>query len=190
MSTASLESYYPAIFDLAAAPTEQLAQMKEATFYVNMTTSPAVGGAVEATFKIAGALKPSDTRATLFTSNGFTIALDSDAQSGEITMDGATYPVLESLPPQGQGGGRRLNTDGASMIGTLTGKQLAEHHLNRRDLQFASALMTSGSFTMMASNGFRRRLAEQGTDLNRRELSFGGALMTSGSFTMMASNGF
>lgn len=149
VSTSSVQSYYPAIFDLASAPTEQLAEMKELTTYVDMTTGPA-GGAVEATFKVAGAIKSSATTASLFTTNGFTIALDSDAQTGELTMNGATYPVLEEMPAEG----RRLNTEDTQMVGTLTGKQLAKHHLERRrKLNFAGALMTSGSFTMMAASG-------------------------------------
>jgi len=50
---------------------------------------------------------------------------------------------------------------------------------------FAGALMTSGSFTMMAANGgVEEELGEgEGTG------NFAGALMTSGSFTMMAANG-
>merc|ERR1712046_380490 len=47
---------------------------------------------------------------------------------------------------------------------------------------FGGALMTSGSFTMMASTGF-----EEEGELGE-SAGFGGALMTSGSFTMMASN--
>merc|ERR1711977_211694 len=46
---------------------------------------------------------------------------------------------------------------------------------------FGGSLMTSGSFTMMASAG----MEEEG-ELGESE-GFGGSLMTSGSFTMMAS---
>merc|ERR1712159_18791 len=53
---------------------------------------------------------------------------------------------------------------------------------------FAGALLTSGSFTMMASTGFEEEEEElgegEGNDV------FAGALLTSGSFTMMASTGF
>merc|ERR1712188_226401 len=48
---------------------------------------------------------------------------------------------------------------------------------------FGGSLMTSGSFTMMASGG----MEEEG-ELGE-SAGFGGALMTSGSFTMMASQG-
>merc|ERR1711918_99638 len=59
---------------------------------------------------------------------------------------------------------------------------------NKADLgegvgNFGGALMTSGSFTMMAATGFDEEELGEGTGTG----NFGGALMTSGSFTMMAS---
>merc|ERR1711988_398337 len=48
---------------------------------------------------------------------------------------------------------------------------------------WGGALMTSGSFTLMASNA----VEEEEGELGEGE-GWGGALMTSGSFTMMASN--
>merc|ERR1712006_4575 len=53
---------------------------------------------------------------------------------------------------------------------------------------FAGALLTSGSFTMMASDSF-----EEEEELGEGEGTgnmFAGALLTSGSFTMMASSAF
>merc|ERR1712146_447096 len=50
---------------------------------------------------------------------------------------------------------------------------------------FAGALMTSGSFTMMAASGADEEELGEGTGTG----SFAGALMTSGSFTMMAASG-
>jgi len=173
----TVESFVASVFDLPRAPTESLAYMKALTTYVDMTASATVGGAVEATFAIAGAYKRSDTRVFLETASGHTIDIDADAQTASITMSGVTYPVSDTLPATA---GRRLETTAeASMPATLTGKQLAEHHLDRhrRQLNFGGALMTSGSFTMMAAGGDHDR---------RRKLNFGGALMTSGSFTMMA----
>merc|ERR1711939_276494 len=49
---------------------------------------------------------------------------------------------------------------------------------------FGGALMTSGSFTMMAGGGVEEEEGELG-----ESTGFGGALMTSGSFTMMAGGG-
>merc|ERR1711918_108198 len=51
---------------------------------------------------------------------------------------------------------------------------------------FGGALMTSGSFTMMASTSFDEEELGEGAGTG----SFGGALMTSGSFTMMAASSF
>jgi len=173
----TVESFVASIFDLPSAPTESLAYMKSLTTYVDLTAAPTVGGAVEATFAIASAYKRSDTRVFLETASGHTIDIDADAQTASITMNGVTYPMSDTLPEMA---GRRLQTTAhAPMPATLTGKQLAEHHLDRRrrQLNFGGALMTSGSFTMMAASG---------GDDRRRQLNFGGALMTSGSFTMMA----
>merc|ERR1711988_819627 len=53
---------------------------------------------------------------------------------------------------------------------------------------FAGALMTSGSFTMMAAGAFEEE-EELGEGEGTGNL-FAGALMTSGSFTMMAAGAF
>ena len=111
-------------------------------------------------------------------------------------MDGATYPVSETLPT----GGRRLETTpDAPMAALVTGRQLAKHHDEERRL-FGGALMTSGSFTMMAGGGMgRRELTEEDAGAERLETTpdaamtgrrnmWTGALMTSGSFTMMAAS--
>merc|ERR1712096_491306 len=50
---------------------------------------------------------------------------------------------------------------------------------------FGGALMTSGSFTMMAASGGNFGEEELGEGEGN---AFGGALMTSGSFTMMAAS--
>jgi len=172
--TASVESFTPSIFALPTASTNQLAYLKDLTMYVDMSSDPAVGGAVEATFKVAGAYKRADTTAYVVTTNGYKIALHSDSQTGTISMDDTTFPVLDTPPSSG---GRRLETSAeAPMLETKTARQMAQAHESRRKL-FQGALMTSGSFTMMA--------ASAGSDRRDRKL-FNGALMSSGSFTMMA----
>merc|ERR1711918_248560 len=52
---------------------------------------------------------------------------------------------------------------------------------------FAGALLTSGSFTMMASAAFEE---EELGESEEAGSMFAGALLTSGSFTMMASTAF
>lgn len=191
-----VESYTPTIFQLPTAPTNQLASLKDLSFYIDMTANPAEGGVVEATYKIAGVTKSSATKATFYTNNGFSVKIDSASQTGNITMAGQVYPILEEPPATS----RQLVEGSAEMLDTFTGRQLVEEHdKRRRELQFGGAfggaLLTSGSFTMMAaSGGFRRKLAEAGsTEADKRELqfggAFGGALLTSGSFTMMAASG-
>ena len=115
-----------------------------------MTADASIGGAVEATFKVAGAYKRDDNTVYVMTSNGYKVALHADTSTGTIAIDGNTYPVLDTPPA----GGRRLETAAdVPVLETVTARQLAEQHTERRKL-FSSALMTSGSFTMMASNGF------------------------------------
>merc|ERR1711977_8192 len=64
-----------------------------------------------------------------------------------------------------------------------TEKTASKPDLGEGTGQFAGALMTSGSFTMMAAgSGFSGEEEELGEGTGQ----FAGALMTSGSFTMMA----
>merc|ERR1711924_13743 len=58
----------------------------------------------------------------------------------------------------------------------------AKANLGEGTGNFAGALMTSGSFTMMAAGGADEEELGEGTGTG----NFAGALMTSGSFTMMA----
>jgi len=143
---------FASIFDLPLAPTEQLAYLRDVTLYIDMTAAASVGGAVEATFKLAGAYKRSADHCTLLTTNGYAIALNASSRTGTVAMDGASYPVAEGEPVES--GGRRLETEGTPMLPTLSAKQLAHSHYEMRKLfAYGGALMTSGSFTMMASTG-------------------------------------
>ena len=86
--------------------------------------------------------------ATLKTSSGEKVTIRSTSQNGEVTMDGTTYPISDTLPASCQSSmpcsasGRRLNGD-------LDGHEVR----SSRRLNFGGALMTSGSFTMMSSSG-------------------------------------
>ena len=95
-----------------------------------MTAHAAVGGPVEATFKLAGAYKRTDSAAFLRTVDGHAIFLDASARTGSITLDGVAYPVSEEVPATG---GRRLEvTPDPDIYPTLTGYQLGrriEAHL-------------------------------------------------------------
>merc|ERR1711988_154998 len=61
----------------------------------------------------------------------------------------------------------------------------AKANLGEGTGNFAGALMTSGSFTMMAASGVGEEELGEGDGTG----NFAGALMTSGSFTMMAASG-
>jgi len=202
VSVGTVESFTPSVFSLARAPTEQLTYLKSVTMYIDMSASAKPAAIVQATFKVSGAYKSSDTLAFLVTESGYTIELDAASESGSIEMNSATYPVMDELPASA---GRSLNINDQPMLETMTARHLAEHHqARRRELNmFAGALLTSGSFTMMASSAFRRRELQENHELQEdheqqedleqhgRELNmFAGALLTSGSFTMMASSAF
>ena len=194
-----VESFYDSIFDLCKVPTEQLAYMRDITCYVDMTAAAGVGGAVEATFKIAGAYKRSNDACTLVTTNGYSISLNTAAQSGSIVMDGSTYPITTTAPASG----RRLETADTPMAETISGKELATKHLERRKLSFAGERQLGFSGERELSFHGERQLSFQGASVDgwpharlpslldaRVRVMLAGALMTSGSFTMMAATSF
>ena len=163
-----VESFYDSIFDLCTVPTEQLAYMRDVTLYIDMTAAANVGGAVEATFKLAGAFKRSTAACTLVTTNGYAISLDTTAQSGTIAMEGATFPVSASEPASG---GRRLETDNTPMVETISAKELAtKHEERRRKLSFAGERELSFHGERQLGFSGERQLGFSG----ERQLSFTG----------------
>ena len=72
--------------------------------------------------------------ANLKTVSGEKVTIRATAQTGEIVMDGKTYPIAAALPT----GARRLD---------------AKLDNPRKLNAFSGSLMTSGSFTMMSSGG-------------------------------------
>ena len=144
VGTATIESFSPSVFGLAAAPINQMAYIKDVAMYVDMSSGP-VGRTVEATFKVAGAYKYTDTQAFLMTTNGYTIALDATNKQGYITMGDTTYPITDTPPTTG----RRLETTGKSMVQTMTARQMVQHHRERRRLQGddeVAPMMSMGCF--------------------------------------------
>jgi hypothetical protein len=90
-----VESFVPSLFGLAALPTEQLAYLRDLTFYTDMSRHPTIGGVAEATFKVSGAYKRTDSMVHLRTPCGSTIEID----AGANTASSAPPPPLLSLPP-------------------------------------------------------------------------------------------
>ena len=156
VSVDTVESYTPSVYALASASIEQLGELDRVTAYVDMRAA-AVGAIVGATHKVTSAYKDTATHVVLITPNGYTIDLDSAAGTGTITMDGVAYPILETLPDESTS--RRLaEISEVPIVPTPTGRQLVKHHAERRKLgerrnMWGGALMTSGSFTMMAAGG-------------------------------------
>jgi hypothetical protein len=151
VATASLESF-ATIWQLPAADTNVLAYMRDITFYADLSAKAGVGGVVEATFKLAAAYKRSDTQLFLETLAGHTIEIDGAAKTGTITMGGVAYPISDALPTTSAG--RKLEVDTLDNLPDaplMTRRELAVEHAKKRELSFGGALMTSGSFTMMAS---------------------------------------
>lgn len=85
-----VESFTDSLFDLPTAPLHQLSYLRDVSFYVDMTSDAAVGGAVEATYKVAGAYKRTNDKVILETINGHKIVIDAAAQTASI----------QSRPPQ------------------------------------------------------------------------------------------
>ena len=146
---------YLDLFQLPQASTASLAKMEAISFYVDMTSDTAVGGWVEATYKISGAYKRSNTRVSLSTPEGHLITLDATAQgSGTITMagSGAIYAVSDQTPIERREMAMVQSTEEPAFMST---REAAEKHRRRlRKLGFFDALMTSGSFTMMQAGSF------------------------------------
>eukprot|EP00966_Prymnesium_polylepis_P001930 43812-Prymnesium_polylepis.1 len=183
--TATAEVFIGTVFALPSAPIEQLAYLNDVNMVIDMTNDPNVGRPVEATFKVTGAYKKSETQVILTTPNDYTIWLDATAKTGTITMGGSSFPVLESLPT-----GRRLvdltddggdvNYDG--VLETMTAKEAVTAQAKRRKLETSdgSALITAGSFrTAPFRFGTRRE--------RRLGYAFGG-MGTTGSFIMMSTH--
>ena len=87
-----VESFVPGLFALAAVPTEQLAYMRDVTFYIDMSSHPTIGGVAEATFKVSGAYKRTNSMVHIKTPCGSTIEIAHTASSAP--------PPLLPLPPR------------------------------------------------------------------------------------------
>ena len=132
------------LFDLPGVGTTELAKMKDLVFYVDLTSLSGAGAWAEATFKVAGVFKTSSDTCTIKTTSGESVVIRRSAQSGELLMNGQSYPIAETCTGTCTLGARKLEEDVNPP--TFTGP--------RRRLGFFSALQTSGSFTMMQAGGF------------------------------------
>jgi len=132
------------LWDIPAMTTYDLAKMKDVVVFADLTNLAEVGSWVEMTMKISGVYKADANKAFLLTNSGETITIDRAAKSGTVKIGGTAYPIADDLP-----GKRRLNTI-PSQPPVL---QSAGHRQLQFGGAFGGALLTSGSFTMMAASG-------------------------------------
>jgi len=145
------------LFDLPGVSTESLAKMKDLVFYVDLSANADVGGWAEATYKVGGVYKPSNDVAMFTMTSGERLILRRPQKSGEIRIDGITYPIADKCSGTCSIGARRLLTEVEAKAVTFTGPRPRDGgrmQQSRRQLGFFSALMTSGSFTMMQAGSF------------------------------------
>ena len=133
------------LFDLPAVDTTTLAKMKDLVFYVDLSTLAGAGAWAEATFKVAGVWKINNDIATIKMTSGESATIRRAAKTGELFMNGVSYPISDKCTGTCSVGARKLSTETESAPPEFVGK---------RKLGFFSALQTSGSFTMMQAGGF------------------------------------
>ena len=126
-------------------------------FYADMSTDANIGSWVEATYKVAGVYKASNDLATIVMTSGEKATIRRSTQSGTLLSNGATYPISDKCTGtcSVQGSSRRLRTDiAATQPVQFSGPRAAAGAPHGRELGFFSAIMTSGSFTMMQAGSF------------------------------------
>ena len=133
------------LFDLPAVDTASLAKMKDVVFYADLTALASTGSWAEVTFKVAGVLKANNDVATIKTTSGEAVTVRRAAKTGELLMNGVSYPISDQCTGSCSAGRRKLATEVNVSPPAFNGK---------RKLGFFSALMTSGSFMMMQAGAF------------------------------------
>lgn len=159
---------FASLWDLTELSTETLAYLKSLTLAVDMSPDSTVGGWAEMTVKVAGAYRAQGSTTAVFitTGEGYIVQLDSANEAASITMGSVSYELdagsvdadvrRRRLVARERG---ELSADGGVRLLSreeYTTTWLAESSkANGQDrrLNFAGALMTSGSFTMMAASG-------------------------------------
>ena len=86
------------LWDMPAVSVNTLAKLKEVTMFVDMSADPAVGGWVEATFKVEGAYKASADKVFLQINSADTITINRAALSGTLRKGGVDFPISDKHP--------------------------------------------------------------------------------------------
>lgn len=134
---------FAGIYDMPALPTNVLRELKDITLSVDMTEDPDTNAVVEMSVKVSSVWKPKGEKKTkLFVSTpeAHVVEIDAAMKKASLKMaNGKVFPLVEFEED------KKIRGRG------LRGRGLHE----RRELNmFSGALLTSGSFTMMASAGY------------------------------------
>ena len=129
---------------------------------MDLTTDSSVGSWAEATYKVAGVYKASNDVATIVMTSGEKVTIRRTDRTAELRgTDGVTYPISDECTGScsDDGSRRRLGTNAGPVSSIqFTGPRMTratkESTDNHRKLGFFSALMTTGSFTMMQAGSF------------------------------------
>jgi hypothetical protein len=133
--------------DLFALPNysvKTLAQLKEISCFVDMTSVPEVQGWTEGSFKVTSAFKKIGSSVAFFTTaDGNTIKIDASSMVATMTFNGQTLPVADAAP---------ANVPGRALM-----EDVAEPVLkNRRKLgRRGSGPDSGGSFAVSGSTSNR-----------------------------------
>jgi len=142
------------LWDIPAVETDKLAKMKFVTFYADLSSMAGVNSWTEATFQIGGVYKASDDVAHLMANSGERVTIRRAAKTGDVVIDGATYPISDKCEGPCVEGSRRLSVDDRQETVTFTPAvpSVAE---NRRNLRRGRGgfLSTQGSFTLSSGGG-------------------------------------
>jgi len=119
------------LYDMVGFGLSVLGSLDHVELVVDMTSDANIQKKVAMTVKIASVWKPEDTAELHMSSpEGYLLHINAGDKTATITIGGKKFPIV--------------NTEDEAKV---RGRGL------RRKLSFAGALMTSGSFTMMAANG-------------------------------------
>jgi hypothetical protein len=135
-------------WDIPAVETDELAKMKDLVFYADLTTNARFGGWVEASYKVGGTLKESNDVATIVMTSGESVTIRRTAQTGELYLNGAKYPISDTCTGTCSSSLRRLNNDATPAVEFHPQRSLAE----RRQLRRGGFLRAGGNFCLQSSS--------------------------------------
>lgn len=123
------------IWDLPAVATNNLAKMKEVTFFVDLTNKQNAGGWAEASYKVAGVFKVSSSYATLVTTSGEELTINRATQTGVLYTGGNSYPISDRCVGAcaSATSGRRLRTGMVREVVPVHVNKIKKMHARRRE---------------------------------------------------------